>query len=275
MDNQHIETVPVASSKKGAIIILSILVVLLAVSCAGLVAYIYQLKKEKGSMFATEVTTTTQASVTTSSVIVATTTQKTPFFDFREIRRRNPDGYFAPLSAQDMENLQIVISILATEGARSWYTAGKTVQIEDIEYAALSSGYMFIIVTIPKGGAGVDAYVIDMKNKKMTDSFYSYRRVYLDSGVHVFIDRNMDDLRYYMYGASSSQVFAGSVLASSTTSYVGWEGGEGSSGIGIIATTTDSITVGIFDWSNPYQKPGDDIVTPKKIGERTFTVPRP
>lgn len=242
---------------------------------AGAVGYYFVFMVPKSDQAILETVSETTVTNTTPTTTVPVSVSKFSVPDFRIIQTRNADYSPATMSVGDMNIVQTAADVIRKSTSFPRYYSKDSDVILDFDGFIVANDYAFVLMGIPKGGAGMNAFIVDLKNKKLTQTFYVHRWTYLGPGVFVFFDiKTSSGLWYYVYGASSSQMFAGSELKNPQT-YIAWEGGEGSSALGVIATTTDSITLGVFDFTNSKQAPGDDMISPEKVGERTFTIPRP
>lgn len=137
-------------------------------------------------------------------------------------------------------------------------------------YIIVSGNYAITSIGIPKDSAGSHYIIIDLEKSKILENFITNFLYYIDKGTFVF--GTDAGLRYYSYGASSTGAFLNSALKSPQT-YYEFEGPMGVSGFKVLATTTESITFGVYDADYPTLKEGDDTAHLKKVGERTFILP--
>lgn len=204
-------------------------------------------------------------------IVPATTTpviksQAVPrVYTFRTLKILDDKGATTTLSAEDAAIVDKVSSVLKKDKDVSSY-------IKSINQLIISSGNVFVKVRLPDNVGGEEyGFVVDINTPKMLDKFLLKEYYYLDKGTFVLFDYTTSGFSYYMYGASTSVMLPNSTLFGnqSYTAFVG----EGASGFQIIATSTDSITFGVFDKTQGATTTGSNITRYKKVGERMFVIP--
>lgn len=178
-------------------------------------------------------------------------------YEFLVIKVLHDDGATTTLSTEEAAILGQVESLLK----------------KDVDYSTpysiiLSSSTALVRVSKggDSGGYSLD-FVVDLANKKVTDKFTAPGTFYVDQGT--FVSWDDDGLRYYSYGATSSVQLANSSLTGNQT-YVEYEGPMGGSGYQVVATTTNSITFGVFDSTKKMMDV--DVSHFEKVGERMFII---
>lgn len=178
-------------------------------------------------------------------------------YDFLTIKVLNDDGATTTLSTEEAAILEQVGSLLKND--KDYHIPHSII---------VSSSSALVKVGVPKDSGGGVGFVVDLVNKKITDKFSALRSYYMDQGTLV-TGNDTDGLRYYSYGATSSVKLPNSTLTGNQT-YREYEGPMGSSGYQVVATTTNSITFGVFDSTKSTIEV--DMAYFEKVGERMFII---
>lgn len=189
-------------------------------------------------------------------------------YDFRLISTLDDNGATTTLTLDDAVVVETVHTALKKN--KTWAQILKS-DPTAASYIIVSGKYALTNISIAMDSAGFGNYfIIDLDSGKLLETFEAKKLYYLDTGTFAFGTDN--GLRYYSYGASSTKPFLNSSLKAPQT-YFEYEGPMGSSGFKVLATTTDSITFGVYDVDYPTQTEGEDFTHLKRVGERTFVLP--
>lgn len=178
-------------------------------------------------------------------------------YNFRTIQITSSDGATTTLSTEDAAIAKEVEALLKKDTDYS---------MPDSIILSSSTALVRVIKGGDSGGYYLD-FIVDLASKKLTDKFTARRTFYLDQGT--FVSGDDDGLRYYSYGATSSVKLLNSNLTGNQT-YTEYEGPMGGSGYQIVATTTNSVTLGVFD--NTKSTTAVDVSHFEKVGERMFII---
>lgn len=127
-----------------------------------------------------------------------------------------------------------------------------------------------LLYQVPKDGRGYNAYIYSISACEILTHFTLSNPFWLSETTFVY-GSGYTGLSYYRLGSEAPTVIPNSKLEGNLT-YAAREGGMGYVLLDV-ATTSTSITYGIYDTSKPKRQPGDDIVSFQKIGERTYIIP--
>ena len=255
MEEIVIEPEP-SSTKRAFFILVGVLIGTIGVS-----AYFIFLFPKPDAVVVEKIVEKIVVATTTKSIIPART------YDFRLIRTLDDNGATTTLSLDDA--LVVDTFRKAIKKDKQWSSS-----LDDkynVSYIMVSSSYAITFINPNKGETGYAYIVVDLNNTKITDKFFSKSLNFMDRGTFIF-GNDVDGLSYYIYGDSSSVKLLNSNLKSPQT-YIEFEGPGIIGGYKIIATTTNSITFGVFDRTAGIIQSGDGDSGYKKVGERTFIIP--
>jgi len=224
---------------------------------------------------------TPQASAPTPVAPTATA----PTADSPRIITCNPRGYdseyfkrekpcFSDMTAIDIERenkaLAIIKKAIAAKSSLQ-YTYGSLPQL-----FVSDKRYQVIQVNIAPLTGNV---VIDIVGEKVTDYFVPFGFVENSVKRFVFLDRlpsqgstNGNFIRQYTFGKEKSTTLSATEVYYPQTYYY-YDGPMGSTGVKVLSSTTNSVTLGIYDRNKPLpQKPGDDFVQFEQVGTKVINL---
>jgi len=137
--------------------------------------------------------------------------------------------------------------------------------------------YQVVQVTI---GPFLGFVVVDTIGEKVTDYFVPFSFVEKSTKRFVFLDKLTsqqgetigDFVRQYTFGKEKSITLTATEVYYPQTYYY-FTGPEGSTGVKVLSSTTNSVTLGIYDSNKPLpQKPGDDFVEFEQVGTKVINL---
>ena len=260
----------------------SIVLIILVIVLAGVAGY-FALTKNAAQPEQTTTTppppvqNSTPQAPTPSPVAPANTT---PTTDSPRIITCNPRGYdseyfkkekpcVSDMTAVDIERESKALSIINKAIAAKpslQYTYGSNPQ-----FYISHSRYQGVTVNLaPRAGF----IIVDVVAGKVTDFFYPFRSIpnLTDRIVFVVGADNGEIVRQYTFGTEKSVTLANTQIYSPQT-YFYYDGPMGSTGVKVLSSTTNSITLGIYDRNKSLpQKPGDDFVQFEQVGTKVINL---
>lgn len=164
------------------------------------------------------------------------------------------------LSTEDQKLLDDSMAKLKAQSRGFTYDDPNTIVISD--------NHIYLEFFAPKDGGGVLAYTLDKNNKNIISTI-SFGQKY-NININTFVSGSDSGLFRYKYNEGKATQILNSSLQSPQT-YFGYEGPMGSSGF-TVSTTTNTITLDVFDSKKCSMPQGDDTFYCQKISQRTFSV---
>ncbi len=206
-----------------------------------------------------------QVPVVQNVPILAFPTAPAKTYDFKAIKVLDSNSATTTLSDEDSVIVESVKELLKKDKDIGSF-------ISSIAEVVVSPGLAFTRVYIPKDSAVSGfGFIIDLEGGKVLEKFSLGNSYFMDQGTFVF-GSDSTGLSYYSYGASASVKVPNSSLTGNQT-YVEFDGPNGASGYKVTATSTNSITFGVYDKKQGLTQPGDSTTHYKKVGERAFLIP--
>lgn len=184
-------------------------------------------------------------------------------YDFRTIKVLDSNSATTTLSDEDSVVVESVKELLKKDK-----DVGSLVN--SIAEVIVSPGLAFAKVHTSKDGqASGFGFIVDLEGGKALEKFPVGNTYFMDQGTFIF-GNDSSGLSFYSYGTSSSIKIPNSTLTGNQT-YVESVGPSGASSYKVTATSTNSISFGIYDKTQPLSQ-GEEVTHYKKVGERAFLI---
>lgn len=270
------------TSQKGA---LTILLIILIVVLAGAVGYLLVINS--APEVAPETSVSPSATVSTTPPIPTTQTDNkstvTIQADTPRVITCNPKSYdptyfqrekpcVSDMSVGDIERERHALVIIdkaiaATPSLKYTYGSGPKLFVSDQQYVVLE-------VNMAPGSGYV---VVDIITGKVTDYFRILGSQFIENSAKRFVFLDWSEptymvVRQYTFGKEKSVTLAGTEVYDPQT-YLWTQGPMGSASVNILASTSNSITLGIYNSQKSLpQKPGDDGIEFEQVGTKVINL---
>lgn len=222
-------------------------------------------------------TTVLNSEKASTSNLTSTTTTKTAPIDIPKIIACNPRSYdpayfskekpcVSDMSSTDTERETKALTIVRNAHIENLSSLGGVqLSVSDKQYQLLNEnrgpGYGYLIVDILNGKV-MDYLVLRGADTVIaTDKRLIFSTI--DNAGNLYLNQ-------YVYGTEKTKLIPSSKIIAPQTYYYGSSGESGRQLLGVLASSTDSITFGVYDESQVTQKPEIYMTYYKQIGTKVI-----